>query len=90
LIGRRRDLRDLRRNFDLDNHPPSNGPITLAVLPPKRTNRPPCALCEQAPADCRDPHVGPVCASCYAELIHARIAMQKLGPKAGIGDCREK
>jgi hypothetical protein len=32
LIGRRRDLRDLRRNFDLDNHPPSNGPITLAVL----------------------------------------------------------
>jgi len=32
LIGRRRDLRDLRRNFDLDNQPSSNGPVTLNIM----------------------------------------------------------
>jgi hypothetical protein len=49
--------------------------------------RPLCRRCESAPGTLGDPHLGPVCADCYALLTIARAALEEVGPIAGIGVC---
>jgi hypothetical protein len=49
--------------------------------------RPLCRCCESAPGKFGDPNLGPVCADCYACLVAARAALEKIGPIAGIGAC---
>ena len=49
--------------------------------------RPLCHCCESAPGTLGDPHLGPVCADCYACLTAARSVLEVIGRLVGIGAC---
>ena len=43
--------------------------------------------CESARGILADPHLGLVCADCYARLVVVRLMLEKIGPLVGIGTC---
>ena len=45
------------------------------------------AAVANAPGTLGDPHLGPVCSGCYAELTATRLTLEKIGPLVGIGAC---
>jgi hypothetical protein len=54
---------------------------------PKSKRRPLCRCCESEPGILADPHCGPVCSICYAELTATHAMLEKIGPLVGIGAC---
>jgi len=51
------------------------------------SRRPLYRCCESEPGILGDPHLGPVCSGCYAELTATRLTLEKIGPLVGIGAC---
>jgi hypothetical protein len=52
---------------------------------PKRRSL--CRCCESERGILADPHLGPVCSDCYADLTATRLTLDKIGPLVGVGAC---